>query len=181
MSDLTKLAVTPVGHVTALVTGMLLAWGLRSSGDRHCYRPGLTSCAAPLQTEERTNERALATLSWWLRGWMIAGSIDHRGPAVGSGGLHQNVEGAVTPYPLDTKPHVSRHLAQNCVIALFLTPIAKPRRWKKREREAASPLEVLSKGLRQPTGHMLPVARSPGWDRSCVPPHIALMRALGAT
>lgn len=34
-SGLTTLAVTPVGHVTALTTGLLLAWGLRSSDARH--------------------------------------------------------------------------------------------------------------------------------------------------
>ncbi|MGY4925803.1 rhomboid-like protein [Streptomyces sp. 900105755] len=34
-SGLTTLGVTPVGHVTALSTGLLLAWGLRSSDARH--------------------------------------------------------------------------------------------------------------------------------------------------
>ncbi|MGW1746983.1 rhomboid-like protein [Streptomyces sp. NPDC002092] len=53
MSGLTALGVTPVGHVTALSTGMLLAWGLRSSDLRHrcLHRPTLV--VAPLQTEGR--------------------------------------------------------------------------------------------------------------------------------
>ncbi|MFK0110196.1 rhomboid-like protein [Streptomyces sp. NPDC091217] len=55
-SGLTTLGVTPVGHVTALSTGMLLAWGLRSS-DGHRYLHRLTPRAAPLQTEGRTNGR----------------------------------------------------------------------------------------------------------------------------
>lgn len=60
-SGLTTLGVTPVGHVTALSTGMLLAWGPRSSDARHRYLHRLTLRAAPLQTEERTNGRALST------------------------------------------------------------------------------------------------------------------------
>ncbi|MEU2931070.1 rhomboid-like protein [Streptomyces sp. NPDC007251] len=60
-SGLTTLGVTPVGHVTALSTGMLLAWTLRSSDAHHRYLHRLTLRAAPLQTEERTNGRALST------------------------------------------------------------------------------------------------------------------------
>ena len=60
-NGLTTLEVTPVGHVTALSTGMLLAWALRSSGARHRYPHRLTVLAAPLQTEERTDGRALST------------------------------------------------------------------------------------------------------------------------
>ncbi|WP_330335892.1 rhomboid-like protein [Streptomyces sp. NBC_00557] len=56
-SGLTTLGVTPVGHVTALSTGMLLAWGLRSSDARHRHLHRLTSRAAPLQIEGRTNGR----------------------------------------------------------------------------------------------------------------------------
>lgn len=48
-SGLTTLGVTPVGHLTALSTGMLLAWGLRSSVARHRYLHRLTLRAAPLQ------------------------------------------------------------------------------------------------------------------------------------
>ncbi|WP_172624478.1 hypothetical protein [Streptomyces griseofuscus] len=62
MSGLTALGVTPVGHVTALSTGMLLAWGLRSSDARHRHlylrRPALR--AAPLQAEEHSSGRALS-------------------------------------------------------------------------------------------------------------------------
>ncbi len=46
---LTTLGVTPVGHMTALSTGMLLAWGLRSSDARHRRLHRLTLRAAPLQ------------------------------------------------------------------------------------------------------------------------------------
>ncbi|MGW3208402.1 rhomboid-like protein [Streptomyces sp. NPDC001135] len=56
-SGLTTLGVTPVGHVTALSTGLLLAWGLRSSDARHRYLHRLTVRAAPLQAEGRTNGR----------------------------------------------------------------------------------------------------------------------------
>ncbi|MFB8182048.1 rhomboid-like protein [Streptomyces sp. NPDC055966] len=58
-SGLTTLGVTPVGHVTALSTGMLLAWALRSSDARHHHRhlQRLTSRAASLQTEGGTNGR----------------------------------------------------------------------------------------------------------------------------
>ncbi|MEU6511085.1 rhomboid-like protein [Streptomyces sp. NPDC046942] len=56
-SGLTTLRVTPVGHVTALSTGMLLAWALRSSDARHRHLHRLTSRAAPLQTEGGTNGR----------------------------------------------------------------------------------------------------------------------------
>ncbi|WEO93285.1 rhomboid-like protein [Streptomyces sp. FXJ1.172] len=56
-SGLTTLAVTPVGHVTALSTGMLLARGLRSSDARHHHLHRRTSRAAPLQAEGRTNGR----------------------------------------------------------------------------------------------------------------------------
>nr|WP_067039103.1 rhomboid-like protein [Streptomyces sp. FXJ1.172]WEO93231.1 hypothetical protein A6P39_003770 [Streptomyces sp. FXJ1.172] len=53
-SGLTTLAVTPVGHVTALSTGMLLARGLRSSDARHHHLHRRTSRAAPLQRLDGT-------------------------------------------------------------------------------------------------------------------------------
>ncbi|CAL2068192.1 MULTISPECIES: rhomboid-like protein [Streptomyces] len=61
MSGLTTLAVTPVGHVSALSTGILLAWGLRSPRVRNRYPHRLTSPAAPLQAEEHTHGRAMST------------------------------------------------------------------------------------------------------------------------
>ncbi|MFF4361067.1 rhomboid-like protein [Streptomyces sp. NPDC001604] len=60
-SGLTTLGVTPVGHVTALFTGMLLAWALRASNAHHRSLHRLTLRAAPLQTEERPDGRALST------------------------------------------------------------------------------------------------------------------------
>ncbi|MEW2084949.1 RNaseH domain-containing protein [Streptomyces sp. NPDC005283] len=56
-------------------------------------------------------------------------------------------EGAVDPYALDAKPEVSRHLARHGVLAQFLTPETRKRRSKKKEREAASPLEALGMEL----------------------------------
>ncbi|MFE9450109.1 rhomboid-like protein [Streptomyces sp. NPDC006739] len=50
-SGLTTLGVTPVGHVTALSIGVLMAWSLRSADARRRHLHRLTLRAAPLQTE----------------------------------------------------------------------------------------------------------------------------------
>ncbi|MFG2721700.1 rhomboid-like protein [Streptomyces sp. NPDC048416] len=56
-NGLTTLGVTAVGHLTALSTGLLLAWGLRSSEARNRCLRRPTSRAARLRTEGRTKGR----------------------------------------------------------------------------------------------------------------------------
>lgn len=62
LNGLTTLAVTPVGHVTALSTGALLAWGLRSSDARHRRLQQVALGAAPLQSGGRTAGRVLSVI-----------------------------------------------------------------------------------------------------------------------
>ncbi|OIJ85006.1 hypothetical protein BIV25_45170 [Streptomyces sp. MUSC 14] len=86
-SGLTTLGVTPVGHVTALFTGMLLAWGLRSSDARHRCLRRLTLRAAPLQTEPG----ALAPVSG-PDAEDVAGAVH--------GHRHHHVDGTVRDLPV---------------------------------------------------------------------------------
>ncbi|MGW3124308.1 rhomboid-like protein [Streptomyces sp. NPDC001107] len=89
MSGLTTLRVTPVGHVTALSTGLLLAWALRSPAARHRHLHRLTSRAAPLQTEGGTNGRVPSVIRSPVRrrftphdrpGWDAASQVPRSTP-----------------------------------------------------------------------------------------------------
>ncbi|MER0447385.1 rhomboid-like protein [Streptomyces sp. Edi4] len=66
-TGLGTMGVAAVGHLTALSSGVLLAWGLRSFGVRHRHPHRLTLCAAPLLTEGRA--------AWHGQLWLVVAGL----------------------------------------------------------------------------------------------------------